>query len=287
MAHHNNPEGLWRDWCAVVGHNPADRSEIAVARFITTARPSKRDLHAVLRTPTEAPIAPTWPTDPDGHPDPSLHAVLGALSWFGSEGVRERWPRVLRARRDAFVMVLLAQPSEGGLGLSRQRAATLPPAHLQSVRTTLGTTNTAATCPACAVHRWLRIAGLYASWSIASVQSAVNTPMDLTRHDCRTPDPEPEWITSRNLVPAINPHGDFDFWDPVSTRTMSTIVKIRLAGALLAPTQPRAGSEPKPPVTRTFTEDEASEVFAAADKMNRRLAAMLDETAAALEQIRH
>jgi len=288
---------LWLDWCAVTGHDPDERDEDRVAEFTRQAHPSR----AVLRALTQpdaghhaAPDAPAWPRDADGKPAPSLGQTLAALCWVGRDGLRTHWPHLLRARRDAYLMVLLAptcpvDDGGGGLGLSRGAALDLAPAGLRPLRDRIQVADDPASCPACAVHRWLHVAGLYAAWSLASVRSLVNTRLDLDTHACghmpgvgaglRAADPEPEWETARTLLPAIDQHGAFDFWRPMSTRAVTSILALRTTEALYAaPPAAEHDREPLAPVDRHFTDDEVREVFDEADEVNARLKALLDDT---------
>lgn len=293
---------LWLDWCAVVGHDPDDRSPEHVDRFTRMASPSSVVIAALTHIPEQRgpQAAPAWPTDTSGAPAPGLGQTLAALCWVGRDGLRTNWPHLLRARRDAYLMVLLGPPEQGGLGLSRAAAVGLRPARLMQIRDQIGVSTEGAgahggpaSCPACAVHRWLHVAGLYADWSLASVRSLVNTRLDLENHSCghlpglpnmAADDPEPGWIDSKTLLPAIDQYGAFDLWRPLTTRAVTSILALRTAEAIYAtPPAPEEEREPLAPVTRHFTGDEVEDIFDEADEVNRRLKALLDDTEGALK----
>lgn len=265
------------------------------------ASPSRSLLRAVVE-PTSAarraPEAQAWPRDLEVSTTgvltaPTLQRALLTLTWgsghvAGDESVARSaaWVERLRTRRDGYLLVLLAPRDQGGLGLSRRGAGQLTPLDLSELRCQIGTNEDPATCPACAVSRWLHVAGLYSGWSLASVRSLMNTTPDLARHACPplggAPDPEPEWITCSTLLPAIDRYGAFDLWKPVSLRTVSSVLALRTAEAALFTPPVDAGVPDVPRAqdripAREFTPAEVQEVFDEADELNRRLKALLDD----------
>lgn len=279
---------LWVDWCAVTGHPVDEPSPEALERFARQAHPSRkvlRTLQKAARGPQEPVEAPAWPQDASV----GLEAALAALCWVGRDGMRTHWSHTFRARRDAYLLTLLAPSAQGGLGLSRRQATRLSPARLAERRPEVGRGETPAGCPACAVHRWLPYVSLYTNYFFGSVQAMANTSIDLTQHVCDTPDPESAWTTAERLAPAMNSRGEFDHWTPITPRAVTTILATRLLEAEYAkpPTQPEReeGPDPRPEVTRNFTSDEVEAVYDAADEVNARIRDLLNDTQAALDSV--
>lgn len=129
----------------------------------------------------------------------------------------------LRARRDGFIIVLF-----GLLGFTREEIRRVTPADvlldpltIQGLPVQRG--DDQATCPACAVTRWLRVV-MPAELGFRNDVRSVLDPraFDPDIHDCDE-GLEQDWTHATTLVPAIDKHGWVDAHCGVSTRSVSAI----------------------------------------------------------------
>lgn len=202
------------------------------------------------------------------------------------------WPHGLHGRRDAFLVVLIAE-----LALSYPAAQALTPAAIGAgeVVTIEGRVIPSGTdprsCPACAVVRWLDILGTLDGLGRGSARMelvAAHAPTTDTSHAHRTRAPH-RWRDAATLLPAIDQHGWLDDYRPITARTVRT----RLARAAARSAEPvlggetppdpspvRARSEGPPTMPTAPTLDEVlallDDVADDADALNARIQALLD-----------
>lgn len=297
---------LFTDWCAAVGVSPLPATVGTVAAFFDQVPASEGTLRARLRVIRRAhqragqvlgigyePSPTAWRSGPGWL---SLGAALARCEVGG-------WPSAVRGRRDAFLLVAI-----GLVGLTRSQAVRLSvdditwptrPTSLDPIRIkgkAIEPTPGAADCPACAVTRWLRVATEQNRWGRSSVRQMLAThPSTATSHDCADGPPQ-GWREVWQLAPAVDQHGWFADWRPMSTRAVSTVLATRLADRTVRPTPPPEVERPEwddyePDETRPQVTDEAElwalleEKVAAADAANSRIDAILADTESFLGSI--
>lgn len=234
---------LFADWCVATGQTALPTTPATISAFLAAVggRPStkQRRVRAIRRAHINA-------TQPLHLPDPeqqrpwrhgdhwlSLPDALAATPTIG-------WTAGLHGRRDAFLLVLAS------LGLTRgqiQHTVCADIAHTDTL-TVAGhdvvVDGQAASCPACAVTRWLRIAAHIRLGGRADAQQTLLTATDphiSGTHDCAAPLPG-DWDRTEQLIPAIDRRGWPDLYRPLSRRAVSAIVAARQG-------------QPVPPVTTT------------------------------------
>lgn len=269
---------LWSDWCAVA-RVPEERVDDALLQaFARQAGPSKAVLERLRRAtapPEEPAVAPAWPTA-HGRDTSSLRRLLAR----GDLLVRDRvtdWQLRLRLGRMLFVAVLIAPASHGGLGLTRSEVRSLRPDGVQRLRPRIGVAEEPASCPACAAWSWLEVIGTNSGWSRTGLRSLAHRRDDqVVGHRHELPDPSPDWLTCVGVLPAIDRWGWMDPYSSLHPSSMSIVV--RAIDALLDGPAPVPTPEPEPcaPV-REFTDAEREEVYARADELTARVAAILLE----------
>lgn len=222
---------LLEDYCAATGTSARTVDAGVLSRFVaftmgrSVTRP--RRVRALLRQlvqvgapvehPDPPPLEPWW--KPVGMP---LSEVLARIDPTG-------WPGGFRRCRDGFILTVAAA------GLSRRQVQGLSGADL---RVRIGTVTVAgidvpeaaeapAGCGRCAMTRWLRVLAAVTAGGRADVQPLVAGPGLLrwhrSNHDCRTPLPT-SWGEAWALLPAIDVHGWPDDSQPVSLRTLTTVM---------------------------------------------------------------
>ncbi|QOT16791.1 hypothetical protein [Paenarthrobacter sp. YJN-5] len=269
---------LWSDWCAVA-RVPEDRiDDASLQAFALQSGPSKAVLDRLRRAAApagESSAATAWPTIHSRDPS-SLRRLLAR----GDVLVRDRgtdWQLRLRLRRMLFVAVLIAPASHGGLGLTRSEIRQLRPEDVQRLRPRIGVAEDPASCPACAVWSWLEVIGTNSGWSRTGLRSLAHRRDDqMAGHRHELPDPSPDWLTCVGVLPAIDRWGWMDPYSSLHPSSMSVVV--RAIDALLDGPGPMPTPEPEPraPV-REFTDAEREEVYARADELTARVAAILVE----------
>lgn len=272
---------LYQEWCESWGRDPLHVDEAAIEDFLQ-AFPAAHstqlnrirairhglgshgvDLHLSDRTPTSTLIRTGDRYAP----------VADALAQLPLA----RRVAGLRGRRDAWLLVLI-----GVLQLSRREthAIAAPDIDLSTGIRVRGqfipTGPDTLTCPACAVTRWLRVAGIYGVGFRTYALGLVDAQAALTdEHDCEQP-VDDEWLSAPQLLPAIDQHGWFRD-APLSMRSIS---------AVSARVQMRTGVVEqawKPfEATGRFKDATSAELVVAQDEVDARAAELLQRSGALL-----
>jgi hypothetical protein len=191
-----------------------------------------------------------------------------------------RYPVGLRGRRDGWVVVLV-----GELGLSRRQVVSASPdlvtvlPRFAVAGVPVPTAGEPARCPRCAVSRWLRLWGPTMFGRRGESRELLDpwTHRD-DIHDCSVP-LDDVWQQAEFLTPSIDRHGWASTRQPLSRVSVSTIVnRWRTA---TGPT-PFNGAVAKEYAGR-FADATSGELAEAYDEVSSRLDALLEETAALLE----
>ena len=143
------------------------------------------------------------------------------------------FPHGFRGRRDALVIVATS------IGITPAQVVALRPADVATCPwPAIGgqdldyDPNHGLRCPACALTRWLRALASWdtqlhhAQWRALKLLLE-GDPVNARVHDCATEVPN-EWRHAPVLVPPIDRAGTPDLRHPVSTRTITTILRDRL-----------------------------------------------------------
>lgn len=298
------PDTAWRlfvDWCTATGARPLPASVVTIGAFFEQVPAAEATLRARLRAIRRAhqaagqqlrvgyePSPTAWRTGPGWL---TLPAALARCPVGG-------WPGGVHGRRDAFLLTVLATTR-----LTRSQAVRLSvddigwgpaagaPQHVTVAGVPLEPAPDPAECPACAVTRWLRVLALEHRWGRASVrQMLMLAPMRPRGHDCADAAPE-RWREVWQLAPAVDQHGGFTDWRPMSTRAVSAVLAHRLADRAAPAPPPVEEAEPAewddwqaPPHSPLagVAEDDLwallEEKVAAAQSTNARIDALLADT---------
>lgn len=218
-------------WCTASGREALPASTETVERFLALFPGSKSQQRLRRRAITVKHLDA-------GEPSPII-LVPPARVWKGAAAVADieqalaeipkyRHPVGLRGRRDAFLIVLV-----GFLQLTRQEARQLsPPAvELGSIVKIRGcvipSNDDPVTCLACAVTRWLRLAGNAYLGHRAETRGLLDpTKADLTKHDCSQPVTE-QWRRAAELLVPLDTYGWARTGVPLSKRSITTIIPTR------------------------------------------------------------
>lgn len=196
---------LWRDWCAAASVDPADVSDLHLARFQHDVTVSRRQLAELRATARER-----GDLEPAALPDPwaGIEADFEPLQTCLRSCRRSGWPAGYRGRRDAWLLLLTR-----GLRLTRRRALDVTARDLQQPWTLVGKELTRgdapATCHRCVAVRWLQCRQEEHDWGRSSVgQLLVAATAFEHQHLCAQRDlgtsALPDWIT---LAPSLDQHG--------------------------------------------------------------------------------
>lgn len=227
---------LFADWCAATGHValPADPTTVEqFLRSVAGARATQqrrwrhiRHVHDTNSTPLPQPDAPE--TDLPWRTGPGWADVPTSLSHCAAFG----WPHGFHGRRDAWLVVCA-----GIVGMTRRQIVTVTPS---SIRLSPGDDAPATVggipiprgggdpwrCPACAVVRWLQVAGLADRWGRYSVKAELVSPGPV-EHVCDQPIPG-YWRELWQVSVAIDRWGQLND-EPLHPRTVSAILAYRQA----------------------------------------------------------
>jgi hypothetical protein len=220
---------VFSDWAQSVDGGVEAVTAETVASFLAAAPAAPSTQRRRVRSIRAALVAAGLPVDIPHRP-PSTTVRTGE-GWADTGRALEQLPTAhfpvgLRGRRDGWLLVLI-----GVLGLTRQQARAISSADvvLFPALTIAGQTVPRAErpgeCPACAVHRWLRVAGPAARGWKSEVQRALNQPLDLG-HDCQV-GLDGTWREAQVLAPAIDRHGWADDSAPLSADSVSNIMLVR------------------------------------------------------------
>lgn len=237
---------LFRDWCEAAGQPFLPTTAEAIALFLQEVpaaastqvkrvqgiRRAHRDAGAPLALPIREPLKP-WR---EGRGWLNLADTLNRVPLEG-------WLDGFVGRRDAFLAVLI-----GECGLSREQARAVTVRDVVQDREAawsiggrpVGRTMDPGPCPACAVARWLAVLKIWDDWGRSSVRGAVTGYKRSLEHECL------QVIGHRSimvptLLPAIDRHGWLADWEPMSTRSISSVLAYRQDAA-------RFPTDPLPPL---------------------------------------
>lgn len=261
---------LWRDWCTATGHDPSDLSPTALDRF-------------TAQVPAARPPEPPRPRpDPWEHPERSWAPLADSLTRCPVYG----WPAAVPGRRDAWLLIATRH-----LRLQRRDAVGLRAHDLPPLLERLAPAVRPGPCPGCVLARWLEVVETQANWSRASVRvqvwrrpahrwapaaSGSALPCDSTCS--RLADLVTGLPGHTFIAPAVDRHGWWTDWRPLSTRALTAILASRCdpRASIHAPVEPSCVAEPVA-VYDDSTFDRLDAAMAAADEVNERLAAILAE----------
>lgn len=272
---------LWVDWCDATGHDPTSPTPDALKAFgaqVPGTRPGlvpgEVDKHAgraAMRPDPWAVAERAWV---------DLDSALARCAVFG-------WPYAVPGRRDAWLLV-----STRLLRMPRHRAAGMRARDLPAVIALLPQPRHGHTCSRCVAKRWLEVVDIQAAWSRVSVRAHVwrrpaqtwSPPLVGSALPCDGGCDGLERLAQSLpghtvVVPAIDKHGWWNDWKPVSTRAVTAILAHRgdPYGDVLPPEEPPV--EALDPVSEfdETTLDRLDEVMSAADEVNARLEKILAE----------
>lgn len=270
---------LFSDWCESMEIAPLPTTAETISAFLkdfpapieTQGRRVKaiRRAHERAGQPLELPTAPRPVVLREGADWAEVPRALAQVPKYQHE---KHFPVAVRGRRDGWLLVLV-----GIVGLSRNEARSI---HHSEVRlfpqiTVKGvpifTADPASECPACAVTRWLRIAGAVSFGFWNEVKDHVRPDgFKEGAHDC-TEGLDGVWRQAATLLPAIDQHG----WatsTPMSARAISTTMVHRQALGPIATVNDLAGRRP---AEGRFADATMNELADAYDDVDERAAAVL------------
>jgi hypothetical protein len=262
---------LFSDWCESVDASPLPTTAEAVAAFLTafpaTIEAQGRRVRAIRRAheragaPLELPTGPRPRVFRDGEPwAPAPRALAQVVKYHHPKGSQV----AIRGRRDGWLIVLV-----GTLGFTRNEAREVIEAdvklhpQLSIKEKPVPRAEPAAECPACAVTRWLRIAGdaSFGFWS--EVHRSISPDgVDEDAHDCQV-GLDGSWRQATTLLPAVDSHG----WvsaDAMSTRAISATMARRQTLGVVAEITKR--SAPNPGRFANATMNELADAYSDVDE---------------------
>lgn len=274
---------LFADWCASWGRDPAAADRSTVDEFLAAFpvapktqvnrdRAIRNELRRLGRT-----LEPRMPGKPTAQSLIRTGARYAPVDVALTQLPRTRRVTGLRGRRDAWLLVLI-----GVLRLTRRETQAIAAddvdlsAGIRVRGQFVPTGPDPLTCPACAVTRWLRVAGVYGVGFRTYAFELVDPESALTdEHDCETP-VDDEWLSAPQLLPAIDQHGWFRD-APLSMRSISAIsarVQVR-TGAVAQAWEPFEA-------TGRFKDATSAELVEAQDAVDARAAELLQRSKALL-----
>jgi hypothetical protein len=268
---------LFADWSASWGRAPLHSTTADVAEFLRTfpatiGTQAKR-IRAVRLQYEKAGLTLGLPAV--GQPRSSLwRAADGLLDPRGTlaQLPKYRHPVGLIGRRDAFLIVLA-----GEAGLSRRQIQQLRTGDITTTsgRIDLGgwappVDEVPASCPRCAVTRWLRILGPVWAGDRATARGLLDvTRATMDDHDCDVP-LDDAWAKADYPILAFDVHGWAHLGGPLSERSITAIITPRRVASgqveEIAYVRPTGGR---------FAASSAAEVYEAQDDFDRKVAAAL------------
>lgn len=288
---------LFADWCESVDEEPLPASASLIGDFLSAfpAAPSAqgRRVRAIRRSHEASGLTLDLPVAAQESPfrvGPDWANVSRALEQLPVQRHRKYFPLALRGRRDGWLIVLT-----GCLGMSRRQARAITEEHVSLYPHlavhggAVETTSSPKVCPACAVTRWLRVAGA-ASFGWTSEVKEIVAPDEASEgvHDCRV-GLDGSWRQAQTLLPHIDRYG----WvsaEPMSTRAISAVLASRQIPAAVeaAPSHGVASAATGrfASATRDELADAYDDVDARAAEMLLRLRSLVDEGDQTLDRIR-
>lgn len=265
---------LWQDWCEATGHDPTDTAAAALDRF-------------AAQVPGTSPALVALPParDPWAVAERRWAAVETSLARCPAFG----WPLGVTGRRDAWLIVAARV-----LRLQRSHAVGLRIHDLPALLDRLPEPVHGHPCLRCVAHRWLDVVQTYEQWSRSAVRGRIYTrpagtwspaiigsavPCD---GSCQhLPDLLSSIPRHTVVAPAIDRHGWWTHWRPLSPRALTAILFARCDPCGHSPAT--ADDDPmemfQPPVGEfdDTTFDRLDAAIDAADALNSRLEALLAE----------
>ena len=264
----------WEDLQAFLVDVPCAPS--TVARRLSTIRA------AHLRERARITGQPERPTPPPVFERSTVGEVLHTIPAHG-------FPHGFRGRRDALIIVATS------LGMTPRQVTAMTPADVTTYPLPAidgqdldYDPNHGLRCPSCALTRWLRALSAWhtqlydAQWRALELL-VEDTPINTRSHDCATEVPD-GWHHTPSLIPSVDRAGTPDLRHPVTTRTITTILRghsERAASPVLSTArgEKRPGPrEPAPTPRQRHTE------LSAIDEALDRLDAMLEQVEADLSE---
>lgn len=269
---------LWTDWCSVTGVPEQRIDEPTLTLFSRQVDPSQVVL-AKLRRLLISDTAPAWPRAYRDDPE-SLHLLIRRAGVMIQDRATH-WVLRLRLRRMLFAAVLIAPSSREGLGPDRARAISLRPGTMRQLRPRIGVTNDQESCPACAPWSWLDVLGTNSGWSHGAVR-ALGHRRDEDggegEHRCSRPDASPDWHLCVGMLPADDRRGDIDSYFSMHPSSLSAV--INAMSLMLERPEPVPAPVPElrpTPPRREISREEEEQIFARANELTKRVAAILKE----------
>ena len=243
LAYQHRDWLLFKDWCQAAGHSPLPASPQALAAFLADA-PAPRDV-ALRRVRAVDAMHMAAGFEPPGR-DEAVRALLASgplpprydpaqVARALSAAVVGNWPAGLVGRRDAALVAMACTGGYSRRQLAAMRTDEALVTGTPELLVRLGRAEGPGACPACAASRWLRVQARLASHGWRHVRDELADIGEVAagaeeHHDCDWPVPWPKGLDRRvPLFSAIDHHGGLELRLPLSARSMSTIVKERLA----------------------------------------------------------
>jgi hypothetical protein len=268
---------LFADWSASWDRDPLTSTTENIAEFLRTfpatiGTQAKR-IRAIRLRYQEVALALELPVV--GQPRSSLwHDTDGLLDPRGAlaQLPKYRHPVGLLGRRDGFLIVLA-----GAVGLSRRQIHELRTGDITVMagKVHIGgwvppVDEVPASCPRCAVTRWLRILGPVWAGDRATARGLLDvTRATLNDHDCDQP-LDGTWAKADYPVLAFDVHGWAHLGGPLSERSITAIV---------TPSRVETGRVEevayRRPTGGRFADSTPAEVYDAQDEFDRKVAAAL------------
>jgi hypothetical protein len=258
LAYQHQAWLLFKDWCQAVGESALPASPQALIAFLADAPAPRavalRRVRAVDAMHRAAGFEPpgrdeavrvllaTGPHPPRYDPEQVARALSAAV--IGN------WPVGLVGRRDAALVAMACLGGYSHRQLAAMRTDEALVAGTPELLARLGRAEGPGPCPACAASRWLRVQARLASHGWRQVRDELADLGEVTagteeHHDCNWPVPWPEALDRRvPLFSAIDHHGGLELRLPLSARSMSAIVKERLAAGEDGTPAPRPVPQP-------------------------------------------
>lgn len=270
--------GLFADWSRSFGRDPLPTSAELVGEFLAAfpaaLETQGRRVRAIRRAheraglPLELPGSDSTRAFRTGT---RWATVPQALAQVPKYQHRKNMARALRGRRDGWLIVLI-----GVLGLTREQARSVHQRDvvlfptLSVLERPVPRAASPDECAACAVTRWLRVAGAASFGWWNDIKDAVSPDgVEETDHDCLT-GLDGTWRQAETLLPAVDRHG----WVtavPMSARAISSVTAERQT-----PGQTAELPRWQPTVaTGRFAAASLREVADAYDEVDQRAAAAL------------
>ncbi|MBO1756482.1 hypothetical protein [Allobranchiibius sp. CTAmp26] len=276
---------LWTWWSATRGSPPIPAQWDDVRAFLADipCAPSTaaRRISAIRAAHLRERVRITGEPERPAPPPPVLERsavgdVLHTIPVYG-------FPHGFRGRRDALVIVAIS------LGMTPAQIAALTPADVATYPLpAIGgqdldyDPNHGLRCPACALTRWLRALSAWraqlhdAQWRALELL-VEDTPVNARTHDCAIEVPD-RWHHTATLIPPIDRAGTPDLRYPVTTRTITTILRDRIqpTAAPVLSDQSESPRAPHGPAAPAPTPRDRYDELRAIDEALDRLDAVLD-----------